>query len=303
MDNPHDTLPDTLEDWWADYARSLRRRGKSTKTTTLYRKSYLRFWQWAATDGLRPDPARIQRGDINAWTDQLRSTGLASATVAIYWRNLRPFWTWWAKETEARSPFNGADPPDITEEPIPVLHIDTVRSLLATCTGKTPVARRDTAIIRVLYDTGVRLGELAGLDIDDWDRGGDLLKVTGKTGTRAVPHSPTTGEALARWLRARGRLPHTEDPAMWIGKKGRLTDSGIEQMLARRCAQAGVGRISPQQFRHTWAHEFRDQGGSEGDLMHLAGWTSLAMAQRYGRSAAAARAQRAAHKLRLGDRL
>jgi integrase len=74
-------------------------------------------------------------------------------------------------------------------------------------------------------------------------------------------------------------------------------------MLRRRCDDAGIEHINPHRFRHTWAHEFRAQGGSEGDLMYLAGWSSTAMAHRYGSSAAAERAQQAARALSLGDRL
>jgi integrase len=74
-------------------------------------------------------------------------------------------------------------------------------------------------------------------------------------------------------------------------------------MLNRRCDEAGVDRINPHRFRHTWAHTFRAEGGSEGDLMYLAGWTSTAMAHRYGRSAANERAQDAARAINLGDRL
>jgi integrase len=90
---------------------------------------------------------------------------------------------------------------------------------------------------------------------------------------------------------------------MWLGRKGRLSDSGIEQMIARRSADAGLGRVYPHQFRHTSAHEFRDQGGSEGDSMYLFGWSSTAMPHRYGKSAAGARARRTHQRIRPGDKL
>jgi integrase len=90
---------------------------------------------------------------------------------------------------------------------------------------------------------------------------------------------------------------------LWLGPKGALGDSGIAQMLARRCDLAGVPHINPHRFRHTWAHLFRAEGGAEGDLMYLAGWTSTEMAHRYGRSAAMERAQDAARRIHIGDRV
>lgn len=297
-------LPDDLEDWWADYSRSLRRRDKSPQTIARYRASYVRFWVWALDRDVDA-PDDVTRDHLHAWLDHLRDDQIQASTVAIYWRNLRPFFTWWAKELSTASPFKGADNPGEQDTPLPLLSVDDVRALLAACAGKTFEHRRDEAIIRVLYDTGVRLGELVGMTVEDWDRRADLITVEGKSRrARAVPLSPTTGEALARYLRLRAKHQHAEkSDALWLGRKGGLGGSGVAQLLARRSRQAGMDRVHPHQFRHTFSHEFRDAGGSEGDLMHLAGWTSTTMAHRYGRSAAEARAQRAHQRIRLGDQL
>src|SRR5262249_32026431 len=153
----------------------------------------------------------------------------------------------------------------------PVIDIDDIRRLLRTCAGKSFEDRRDTAVIRVLYDTGCRLGELVGLRVEDWDRRQDFLTLRGKTGMRVVPVSPSTGEAIARYVRARAQHRLARSDALWLGVKGPLSDSGITQVLVRRCRQAGLPRLNPHRFRHTFSHDFRAQGGSEGDLMYLAG--------------------------------
>jgi site-specific recombinase XerD len=320
VDPDSEGLPDHLEDLWHDFRRSLARRNRSASTTSVYRKSFEQFWRWALAEGVT-DPSEVDHTVVNRWTDHLLSAPairngrpilgpdgqprtLEPSTRRIRYSNLRPFFTWYSKEFDTPHPFDRADAPgDDRPEPIPVVELDDVRRILATATGKTFEDVRDTAIIRVLFDTGARLGELVNMTVDGWDRRNDFLTLTGKTGTRVVPASPSTGEAISRYLRARKVHPQAKLPALWLGTRGPLGSTGVGQMLNRRCDAAGIDRVNPHRFRHTWAHTFRAEGGSEGDLMYLAGWSSTAMAHRYGRSAASERAQETARQLNLGDRL
>jgi site-specific recombinase XerD len=294
-------FPDGLEDWWGDFERSLRRRGRSEQTIGAYRRSWSRFWAWAMERGIEA-PADVQTNTINLYVDLLREQ-VSPSTVSIHWRNLRPFFAWWSREVDAINPFLKADTPGVPTTLIPVVPLDDVRKLLAVCGGRSFEDRRDAALIYVLVDCGVRLGELVGITVNDWDRRTDLLHVSGKTGPRVVPHSTATGDALARYLRVRATHPKAAGSALWLGSKGGLRHSGIEQMLARRCREAGLERIHPHQLRHTWAHEARLDGLGEGDLMVLAGWKTPAMAQRYGASAAGERARENYRTRAVGDRL
>jgi site-specific recombinase XerD len=315
-------LPEALDDLWHDFRRSLARRNRSESTVKVYRKSFDAFWRWAIEQGIT-DPGEVDHRTINAWTDYLltapairngrpildKTSGeprrLEASTRRIRYSNLRPFFTWYAKEFDTNHPFDRADAPgDDRPTPIPVVPIEDVRRILATATNwKDITDTRDAAIVRVLYDTGARLGELVNITQDGWDKKNDFLTLKGKTGTRVVPVSPSTGEAISRYLRQRKNHPQARLPALWLGSKGALGPTGVAQMLRRRCELAGIDHINPHRFRHTWAHTFRAEGGSEGDLMYLAGWSSTAMAHRYGRSAANERAQDAARSLNLGDRL
>jgi site-specific recombinase XerD len=202
----------------------------------------------------------------------------APATVAKHYRSLQQLFRWLVNDGEIpRSPIERMTPPAVPEQPVPVLDLDALRALLATCKGNTFENRRDEAIIRLLVDTGMRAGELIGLTVEDIDREQAVAYVIGKGGRgRACPYGLRTAEVLRRYLRARARHPLADrTPKLWLGKKGPLTDSGVRQLLERRCDQAGLPHVHPHQFRHTFAHRWLAGGGQENDLMRLAGWRSV----------------------------
>lgn len=173
------------------FARSLRARNRSAKTIS----SYLEAANLLATHAQGRDLLTLARGDIEDFlADQLERH--RPTTAAVRSRSLQQLYRWAvAEELIEKSPMAGLSAPSIPEEPVAVLDDDAITRLLSIMNGRGFEDRRDTAIVRLFLDSGMRLSEMAGLTVSEIDLDSDVALVLGKgRRPRACPFGDKTGQ-------------------------------------------------------------------------------------------------------------
>jgi len=275
----------------ADYERHLRsERDLTPHTIRAYIGDVTSMLEHAALLG-HTDLSALDVRALRSWLAKQQTLGKARTTMARRATAVRVF-TGWLHRT-GRSP---ADAGALLGSPkahrtLPAaLRVDEARELLETAAAladdEGPVGVRDVAVLELLYASGIRVGELCGLDVDDLDRERRVVRVLGKgRKERTVPFGQPADRALASWLE-RGR-PQLQAPgagaALFLGARGRRIDQRAVRSLvhARLTAVPGAPDLGPHGLRHSTATHLLEGGADLRTVQELLGHASLATTQLY----------------------
>jgi site-specific recombinase XerD len=281
----------TVSELQVSFVRSLKADNKSPATISIYGNAVGYFVRFLDHMGMPREIAVLTREHVEAFIIDVLERR-KPATAHAYYRALQQFFKYAEAEGEVPSnPMARMKPPMVPEEIIPVPTDDQLRALFKACEGVGFASRRDSALLRLLLDAGLRRAEAAGLTMDDVDLEQNRVRVLGKgRRPRVVPFGDQTARALDRYTRIRWTHPKAKEEGFWLGHQGPLTAHGLHFIIKRRCKEAGISEMFLHQMRHGWADRLLSADMSETEVMRLAGWKSRAMVARYASARADERA-------------
>ena len=233
------------------------------------------------------EPSALGRDAIRGFLSTIHGEGQSRSSAARKLAAVRTFCRYLKRERLIES-----DPGSLIGTPkrevrMPAhLSEDEMTHLIDAADVEQVLGRRDRAILELLYASGLRLSELAGLDIDDISLSRKMVRVLGKGGKeRLVPFNGSTATAIRASLK--DRAPHVErrsreaDPLFVNHRGGRLTTRSIDRIVRRYGAVVTSGRVSPHALRHSFATHLLQRGADLRAIQELLGHAKLSTTQRY----------------------
>ena len=248
------------------------------------------------TEPVGPALASLDLADLRDWLARMSTSGRARATIARRAAAAKAFSTWAHRlallpaDAAARLRSPRADnrlPAVLTEDQAAALltaAAHRAREAAASGEAAAALARRDLAILEMLYATGARVAELCGLDLGDVDASQRTVRVIGKGDKeRTVPYGLPASRALEDWLAVRANLvSDAAGRALFVGVRGRrLNPRAVRGAVHRAAALAGVADLGPHGLRHSAATHVLSGGADLRSVQELLGHSSLATTQRY----------------------
>ena len=271
-------------------AHLLRERDRSEHTIRAYAGDVRACLMWCAHDG-SDALADVTLAQLRSWLGSLASGGAARATLSRRSAAVRTFFAWTTRTGRTAtdpalrlaSPKRQRTLPDVVSRDGMSAVLDVAA---VAADDEDPIHLRNRAVLELLYATGIRVGELTGLDVDDVDRTSRVVRVLGKgRKERVVPYGAPADEALGEWLE-RGRprvVVEGSGPALFLGHRGRRVDPRqvrevVHSLLAHVPDAPDLG---PHGLRHSAATHLLEGGADLRMVQELLGHASLATTQLY----------------------
>ena len=257
-------------------------RGASPHTVAAYGRDlseYDNFLESRDLDHGNPDTVRSYLG-------HLFRKSLTRSTMARKISAIRSYSRFLVREGVLdTNPCDGMTTPRSVRRAPRFLSIEEMQAILDTPAGNRTIDHRDLAIFELLYSSGLRVSELAGLDREDWDPDSGTIRISGKGNReRIVPVGVRASERLKEYLRATSRWPHEKcgEPMFLSNRNRRLSVRSVQMRLQQRIRICGLGKnISPHVLRHTFATHLLDSGADLRAIQEMLGHQSLETTQRY----------------------
>jgi len=283
------------------YALCLSTEGKSTKTITWYTANLKRFAQFLGDNNLQDSVTDIGKEEARRFISYLQTEvtrwessstihddgRLSAYSVQGYARTIKAFWSWLMDEGYiTHNPMTSLKLPKTPRKVISTFSQEQVQKILGAIDKRSSHGFRNYTMILLFLDTGMRLSELIGLQMDDIDFLQSFMLVKGKGNKeRVVPFGSQVRRTLRRYImhfRPEPDSPRTNE--IFLTEDGLpLTPRAIQSMLLRLSKQAKMSgtRCNPHRFRHTFAKQYLINGGDVFSLQKILGHSSLEVVKIY----------------------
>jgi integrase/recombinase XerC len=264
-------------------------RNASQLTVKSYAEDFASLLEFfSAHVGTIPEPRDVTITQLRAYVAYLHECQYAKTTIARRLACLRSFFRYCAREGLCEhNPAKALRTPRAGRKLPHFLTTEQVARLLEAPPPNTVDGLRDRAMLESMYSAGLRVSELVGLNITDWDRDSNIFRILGKgKKERIAPVGSYAAKALDHWLSVRkvaANAKPSEQGAMFLNRFGRrLTDRSVRRMIDKYLLQTGLDRLtSPHTLRHSFATHLLDGGADLRSVQELLGHQSLTTTQIY----------------------
>lgn len=264
--------------------------GRSANTVMAYRKDLDQLFTFVQNVGCE-QLQDIGIVELRGWLAQQRKAELSSATIARRATSIRMFFAW-ATHTKLieEDPASALVIPKVSKRLPQVLQRQQAEDVMDRATlradDNSPTHIRDLAILELLYATGIRVGELVGLDIHDLDQSRRTIRVLGKGAKeRVVPYGAIAEKAVSNYLvTARATLATEQSgAALFLGQRGKRIDQRVVRTMVHEVLSGlnGMPNLGPHALRHSAATHLIEGGADIRTVQEILGHASLATTQLY----------------------